>query len=83
MGMSGREAYAADKVLEPRVGAQRVEGGPQEDRRVKALLVGFFQPGHCLILFVQTYIHQSNLGSILFGSILQITQYLYGFLSPA
>ena len=58
------EANAAQQVLEPRVGPQRVEGWPPEDRRVKALRIGLFEPGHCLILLVQTYIDQGNLGSI-------------------
>src|SRR5216684_2229783 len=30
----------------------------------KALGIGLFQPGHCLILLVQTHIDQGNLGSI-------------------
>ena len=61
---SSTKANAAQQVLEPRVGPQRVESRPQEDPRVKALRIGFFQPGHCLILLVQTYIDQGNLGSI-------------------
>ena len=35
------QADTAQQVLEPRVGAHRVEAGPHEDRRVEALSVGF------------------------------------------
>ena len=52
------------QVLEPRVRANRIEGWPHENPRAKTFVKGFFQPGHCLILLVQPYIDQSNLGSI-------------------
>ena len=63
-GSSPIKANAAKQILEPRVGAQRVKAGPHEDPRVKALRIGFFEPGHGLILVVQTYVDQGNLGSI-------------------
>ena len=52
------------EVLEPRVGAQRVEGRPHEDPGTKAFLKRLFKPGYCLILLVQPYVDQSNLRSI-------------------
>jgi hypothetical protein len=38
---SSTKANAAQQILEPRVGAQRIEARPYEDRRVKSLSVGF------------------------------------------
>jgi len=69
------------KVLESRIGTQRVEGRPHEDRGIKVLRISLFQPLHCLILLAETYIDQGNLGSIARGSRFQIIQYLHSFVS--
>ena len=61
---SSLKANAVKKVLEARVGAQRVEGWPHEDPGVKAFRIAFFKPSHGLILIVKTQIDQSNLRSI-------------------
>lgn len=54
------EANASHEILEPRIGAQRIKAGPHEDLRVKALRIGLFEPGHRLLLLVQTYEDQGN-----------------------
>jgi hypothetical protein len=36
-------------VLEARVGAERIEARPQQDARLKSLLVPLFEPSHDLI----------------------------------
>ena len=58
------QANAAQQILEPWIGAQRIKAGPHEDPRAKPLRIGFFEPSHCLILLVQTYVDHGNLGSI-------------------
>jgi hypothetical protein len=61
---SSAKANAAQQVLEPRVGQQRVKGRPHEDPWAEALCIGLFQPGHYLILVVQTYVDQGNLAGV-------------------
>jgi hypothetical protein len=58
------QAHAVKQVLEPGIGAQRIKAGPHEDPRAKVLRIRLFEPGHCLILLVQTHVDHGNLGSI-------------------
>ena len=37
------------KIFEARVGAKGIEARPQQDARVKSLLVALFEPSHGLI----------------------------------
>src|SRR5215470_1702054 len=56
--LDSAKANAAHKILKALVGAQRIEGRTLENGWVEALLISFFQPDHCPILFVQTGIDQ-------------------------
>ena len=58
------KAYSTHQVLEPRVGAEGVEGGPPEDRGVEALPIRFFQPAHCLIPIAEGCIDTRNVGGV-------------------
>ena len=47
--MSLGKTNAVQKVLEARVGAEEIEGRPEQDAVVKLLFVAFFEPIHRLI----------------------------------
>jgi hypothetical protein len=61
---STREADAAQKIFKARVRADRIEASPQQDARVKSLLIAFFEPIHSLIGIPESYIDHRNLRSI-------------------
>jgi hypothetical protein len=50
------ETDAAQKLLEPRIGAEGIEARPQEDTRIKSFFIAFFEPSHRLILIAQSCI---------------------------
>jgi hypothetical protein len=60
--------------LEARIGTQRIESRAYQNRRIESLCVSFFEPGECLILFVETYIDQRNAGCIGWPVIRRILQ---------
>ena len=43
------ETNASQEILEPRIGAERIETWSQEDARIKSLFIAFFEPSHRLI----------------------------------
>ena len=47
------ETNAAQKVLEPWIGAKRVEAWPLEHARIKSLVVTFFEPTHRFVLVTE------------------------------
>ena len=49
------------KVLEARVGAERIEAWPQQDAGVKSFFVTFFEPIHGLISVPERCIYKGNL----------------------
>jgi len=61
---SPAQANALKQVVESWIGAQRVKAWPHEDPRAKALGISFFEPGHCLILIVQSYVDHGDLRSV-------------------
>ena len=52
------------KILEARIRAQGIESRPQQDARVKSLLVAFLKPIHGLIVITDRCIDHSDLSSI-------------------
>lgn len=83
---SSTEPDAAFKVLEPPVGAKRIETRPQEDAGIESLCEALLEPGHRLILVVERRIDHGNLRGIRIGGtrvLLQIAQKLDRFVFPA
>src|SRR6266496_2531967 len=58
---SSGEPDAAQKILKPSIGPERIEGGPQEDGGVESRLIGLVQPDHRLIVVAESHIDQGNI----------------------
>ena len=52
------------KVLKARIGAERVEAGPQQDTPIKSIFVAFFEPIHGLIRIPERCVDHGNLRTI-------------------
>src|SRR5579862_1260889 len=50
ISFSTREADTPQKVYKAGIRPERIEARPHKDPRAEPLRIGFFQPGHCLIL---------------------------------
>src|SRR6266566_3655449 len=78
----GGKSNATREVLEPRIGAKRIEAWTQENSRVEALFIAFFKPSHRSTVIAESCIDGSNLRRIRIDGIralLQITQQPQGF----
>jgi hypothetical protein len=59
--MQRGQANTANEIFETGVGAERVEARPQQNARVKPLVVALFQPIHGLIPVTKSRIDHRNL----------------------
>src|SRR5215470_9976670 len=58
--VAGREANAMTEILKPRVGTQRIERRPREDRRIKPRLIRPVQPDHRPVVVAESDIDQGD-----------------------
>lgn len=80
------KAYAAHKVLEPRVGAEQIESGRSKRQHIEAVLVSPFQQTHGLIFVVQACVDQSfgrGIGEPVIRPALQLVQQFECVIGPA
>ena len=80
------KTYAAHKVLEPCVGAERSESGRSKRQHIEVVLVSFFQQADGLIFVIQTGVDQSlgrGIGEPVIRPALQLVQQSECFIGPA
>src|SRR5438067_13197178 len=58
---STREPNAAQEILKPSVGSERIEGRPQQDGGGEPRVIGLIQPDHRLVVVAQADIGQGDI----------------------
>jgi hypothetical protein len=83
---SSREPDAAQKILKPRVGPERIKGRSQQDGWIESRLIGLVQPDHRLVVVAESHIDQGNIRirwGVLALPSLQVLGYFQRLISPS
>ena len=63
------EPNSLHKILELRVGAQRIEAWSQKDARIKSFFITLLEPPHRLILIAESCIYHGNFRGVLINRV--------------